>query len=570
MKLGLVLFTFFSELILAFDLKLVCLLEKMNLFLFNLALLVLFSRPASSQNFLDRRPFDCDRYLWNKIRNENFTFLFQGKHLFIILAEHLVMFREPTLTGSNEEPANLVIKKSFIVNVEDRLKQGIRGVLDQNNHNIYAIRSNSNGFKCHLIDFNELLREISENPCEKAGLNTTGLLDPEDTYCYSYFQKKPNLPKDAELDVFLKYRKKELVFENREGTSKFQKVIQLGYAVKKAAVDLHYENLVFEIDEEQNGQPVLHANQVKLKRSEKGKLIDFSYGLSYKMTLEDFLGCIRKLDSFDQVKGIFFHDHTVYLVLRQYYVMFEASLIDDRFEGVDENALYKNRSIYRISDYELDKIRFDESRRWVKTIGGEVHLSFNVVDIYNAVFSGKFVSLQRSAKIDRLECDKQTLEVAGDVFCFEEKQYYKMERINQVFAKTNNSKSYPISELFSRVKYFIYEEQNLLFIFNYVENKFIFMTDRYFFTIEHNQVRQIGDGKLVIYCDHVDALDFQENCLLEKCKTAKVKREKNNTYLIAIIVITLATVALSLLVYFFVHKRAPTWRHPSRAGQASK
>lgn len=538
----------------------------MSLIWFKLILLFLFSRSTVSQSFPDRKPLDCDRDLQKKVNNEQFTFLFQQKHLFIILSDYLIMFREPKFDDSNEKQASLLIKKPFIVKVDDRLHKGMRGVLDQNHQSIYTIRSSENGLRCHLIDFspNQLLREISENPCEKEGLNTTGLLDPNFDYVYSLVTQD-SIKKGPDLDIILKYRKNELVFENRDELSSFKKVIPLDYTVRKAAADLRYENIVFEIenDEKQNGRPVLHFNQVKLKRSEKTRLIDFSYEFSFKMPLDDFLGCIGPLDSYDHVKGIFFNKNIVYLVLRQFYVMFEASLIDDRFEGVTDEALYENRSVYRASDYQLDRIRFDESRKWVKTIGGEVYLSFYVQDTYKAVFSGELINLERSAKIDDLMCDKQTLEVSGDVFCFEEKHYQKMQRIDTTLSKSNSSRSYPISEMFSEVKEFVYEEQNLLFIFNYVDNNFIFMTDQYFFRIEHSRVHQVNNGRLVIRYDHLDLLDYQENCLLEKCKTPKIRRKKDNTYLISIIVLTLVIVALSLITFFFVYKRAPKWRSAS-------
>lgn len=537
----------------------------MNSLLFKLIVLFLIDRQISAQKFSDQKQFNCDADAAKAIRTDaEYGFFFNGKHLFIFLKNYLILFRQPTLAQEPDaKQISLQIRKPFFVYMHSRLYQGVKGVMDQNHEKFYSIRAGPNGFKCHLMDYSDLPAEINETKCDDRYLNTSGLLAPGDVYFYRYIREEGGLfevKKSEVLNVFLKYRKNELVFEDKDNSSNFRTVIKLDHTVTKAAVDLHYENITYEIGEEPGGRRMMYINQVTLKRSEKYRLIDFSYRFTYQIPLDDYFGCIRKLESYNQIFGIFFNDGTVYLVLSQYYVKFEASLIDDRFEGVEEGALYENRTAYRSTEYQINMIKFDQSRKWVKMLNGQVYLSFDSGQVYKAIYSGEYIALERTGSIVFLACATQTLEVGGHVFCFDEKRYRKMELVDKRLVIPEDSKSHSIGEMFSQVKGFSYGEQNLQFIFNYLEGKFIFMTDKYFFIIDDRKIYLGANGKLAFQYQREVQLDYQENCLMEKCRTPKNRREKSNSYLLSVIVITLSTVALTLLVYYLVYKRAPKSR----------
>lgn len=331
----------------------------------------------------------------------------------------------------------------------------------------------------------------------------------------------------------------------------------MNYTVTRAAVDLKYDYKLYEISEEPGRIRMVHVRQMILERSEKNKVIQFKIGSVYQMRLDDYLGCTRKLESYDQIKGIYYNDGTFYLVLAQFYVKFEAYLIDDRFEGIEEGALYENRTAYRSNEEQLPKIKFDQERKWVKMLEGANKLSFHSEQVYDVIYSGEMIELKQSDSFDFLGCATQTLEVDGQVFCFTERHYRKMKLTDKRLEIPEDSKAFAIAGMFSEVKDFSYEEQNLKFIFTYLEDKFVFMTDKYYFIVEYSMLSVGDDGKLTIRYQHESQLDYQENCLMEKCTTPRRPRAKKNSYLLSVIVITLSTVALTLLVYYFTHRRAP-------------
>ena len=232
-----------------------------------------------------------------------------------------------------------------------------------------------------------------------------------------------------------------------------------------------------------------------------------------EISLSELFNCRKPFKMLRQVKGLFYSDGVFYVFIDDYYLMAKG----------DEFVKYG--FFLRDQDYvnarRIDKI-FSMARpewlqtKWLKTLRNNSFLVLGKSTFaLRAREEAGSQQLEASSEVveDFSQCEQQTLEVEGRVFCFNKKIYYLLPDLNST-QQTEPEKEKNISSIFQPAGVQLDEE--LQFIFNYENNTFIMMTESEFFTLAYEQL--LLDEELNVAIRAGTELKRQKNCLFNVTK----------------------------------------------------
>lgn len=228
------------------------------------------------------------------------------------------------------------------------------------------------------------------------------------------------------------------------------------------------------------------------------------------------------------------------LVLNGFYFedqLFSTNAFDLKFE---------NEKIYK-------KIKFENlNRKWVKTIQNKVYLVPSDQDRFElSTNKNKLIIKQvNELNYDIINCLKQTLEIENEhLFCFNESIYFY----------ESSSKFFPIQNIFKNSSIEWLSNQKLKFIFNYKEEKVIFMTLTDIFVFEYSNFKVNSNQELIYESDeNVTQIknklfrNFITNAPTTKSKTDQIKFRK---YIIMFLTFVLMLLFLFLYYLILKHKQ---------------
>lgn len=264
-----------------------------------------------------------------------------------------------------------------------------------------------------------------------------------------------------------------------------------------------------------------------------------------------FQSCHVPYDDYSQLKGIYFSNDTFYIFISRFYLRIETDLVQTGFnltnDLYNENSLnlrFENNDIYKTIKYE------NLNRRWVKTFGAESYFVTSDVDHFKLIATKTELVIEKTNINDETikKCIKQTFYIVEtkDNYCFEETE----------FTHQMSNKKFLIKDIFKLNGSIEWtENQKLKFIFNYKEDKVVFLTATDLFVFTYQNFKVNSNKELTYLNDKNETIFTTLNCLFGRCKpepssidqtTPKNQFEPNNLNKMTSIVII-----LNLIVLFF-------------------
>lgn len=282
--------------------------------------------------------------------------------------------------------------------------------------------------------------------------------------------------------------------------------------------------------------------------------------------LDAFLGCHQKYENENQLKGFYYNDdlETFFVFVNHFYLQITEDLVKRGFKDIFVGDYMKNAKPLEFESYEVAKsVLFDDLlARWVR-IGGKAETQ---LILYDQAFtlSGNTSELMiksRALEPGIQQCQLQTLVVKNKVFCFGEKYYsmmneeaLRMYEIRLMFAKTS-----------------VYNaSQRMKFIFNYEENKVIFMTHTNFYVLHYSWFT-FDQYDQTLTLNPTEELVERKNCLFVQCEEptstttipvpSSTPKPENNSFawiktclIIVAVLLTLLIVSVFLFLQFSKNK----------------
>ena len=228
--------------------------------------------------------------------------------------------------------------------------------------------------------------------------------------------------------------------------------------------------------------PGNESNNESGRMSDNEIRIANEYTIQGGFTFDELLSCHAKFEREREPKGIFNDGKLVdfYIIIRRFFIRVEYDLVQTGFKMND--SMYEKAQNLKTKLFG-NKFELVESK-WVKTrrLGAYLVTSQKYVfDLDAEAFAANDFKQQETPNlIDR--CLYNTLVIAGKVFCFEEKHYwFFVSEVNlhddtgQMY--TPRKKLSKITDIFQNSPGIGYNAgQELKFIFNYLNDSFVFMT----------------------------------------------------------------------------------------------
>lgn len=235
--------------------------------------------------------------------------------------------------------------------------------------------------------------------------------------------------------------------------------------------------------------------------------------LEMTIQMEALLDCPRPHKYYADLKG-FYYDRqlrTFFIFIMHYYLQIGEDLVKNDFRLFGDGEYMKHAKSFEFESYEVAKsVLFDDSsEHWVRIAGkNETQLILYDQSFALSANSGGLVIKKRALNPAINRCQFQTLIVKNRVFCFERKYYYM---INETL------KMYAIQSMFSKTSIYYGFDDVMMFVFNYLEDKVIFMTYAKFYVIDYNSI-VFDELYLTLKLEPSDELVARENCFFVECE----------------------------------------------------
>ena len=291
------------------------------------------------------------------------------------------------------------------------------------------------------------------------------------------------------------------------------------------------------------------ANHIDVDQFEVKNRIGADHLVYYKFRLEEFFNCYNKES--DDLKGVYYGGEFYYLFIGHFYLEIKDSeLVENKFLLSDYD--YKRPKAFRFENDEVYKnVRYEDGyTKWIKITYDDTYLVLydQVFDINVDKAKHELFFIENTSMKHLVNCPKQTLNVEDNIFCFEEFNYYLLERTT---GNTNASKVYdlPIRDLFTDTMVTYEEGQSLQFIINYKEDMFIFLTETHQFEVAYASLT-ISSDKLKLSIKPDSFLRKRENCLFRKCSIMPISSSIKVWITLLILLIIIVIVLFSILVLY--------------------
>ena len=234
------------------------------------------------------------------------------------------------------------------------------------------------------------------------------------------------------------------------------------YQAKAIGKTTEFDNSLFEIDTENRIR--IHLPSIRGGQPYTSSIFKMSH----------FFGCHTRFESKEQVKGVLYIANRFYLFVNHYYIRF-----DDDQDLVDMRFKLENKHFEGGTDLELgEDFRFEKYRtKWVHSFLSTAYLS--VLDRSFKIWADqkgelKFDALEDPTLTRILQnCTRQLLNIDTYVFCFEEKEYYPVDKLDKEPAGriytyyTDLYPKLPIADLFTGSAVTWETNETLELIFNW-------------------------------------------------------------------------------------------------------
>lgn len=282
---------------------------------------------------------------------------------------------------------------------------------------------------------------------------------------------------------------------------------------------------------------------------------------------DELVSCITPFTNERQIKGIFYDKATrlFFIFIKRFYLKITEDLVQNGF--LLDNTVYANNAFnLEFENREIyDSIRFENlKRKWIKTCSNFVYfIPSSSSDLFVlSTIQNQSLMIKKITRSDyKLDCLLQTLIIDGHFYCFNELSYYNKDS-NKIL----------IQNIFESSSIRWTSDQKLKFIFNYKDNKVIFLTLTDLFVFEYTNFK-VKSNQEINYSVAKNDLIFQiQNCLINKCENSPTaqtylnKRRiglKNIPFLPILLILILIIILVLLSIIYCLIKRDKKKSHRS-------
>lgn len=248
-----------------------------------------------------------------------------------------------------------------------------------------------------------------------------------------------------------------------------------------------------------------------------------------------------------QIKGIFYDkvSKLFFIFIKRFYLKLEIDLISSQFYFDDK--LYETNAHYL--EFENDqiygKVKFENLKtKWIQNYLNEAFFipssesSFKLeINLdQNLLIKDQIVSNEIK------NCKKQIFLIHDSLYCFDD-NFYSFGT-NQKFLTHTIFEDSPV--IFN-------SEQNVHFIFNYLDNQTVFLTNTFLYIFDKNDFKINNSNKEITFSNHPNYRPIRiKNCLIAKCNKPEItvrkkEQEVQNFNLIELLALVLSIILLILL-----------------------
>lgn len=274
-------------------------------------------------------------------------------------------------------------------------------------------------------------------------------------------------------------------------------------------------------------------------------------------TFDELLSCHSPFRNQREVKGIYFDPGQVdfYIIIKRFFIRVQGDLVKTGFrldEQVYTNALNIKTQLYG-TFFELAE------SKWVKATRTKSYMvtslcttleseCMNAYDLTAEAFRiNNFTKTEESTNLI-VSCPYNTLNIDGKLFCFEEQHYYFFVAEVNLYTSgkyATSERLSRISDIFKNASHIGYNaKQELKFIFNYLNDSFVFMTASSLFVFSYEKFSVNENNEIVVNYASSERVPIFENNLFEN-----LERPSLLNYYIKLLILVLVILLVLLIIY---------------------
>lgn len=487
-----------------------------------------FVSQISSSN--DYRPFSCNYTELKKLEISHFFIHNQnGFNIYITTISKIIKFKAMTLEMENDVKSIkayqpfILERQEFSISEKKILGYTVfRNKTTYKQYEIYEIGDDL-VTKDELI-FNKNVPQFGQGHIEN--------LDPKlYTSKFKYVYQNRN-----ETFTFDYGRNRKLNVTIQLGDQLYKsKLFDLDYDVEYAAyfAEKKYAYL-YELD----GNQVMHLK--RFKYDDMKKKLDWNI-IQSSFNLASYLSCHKPFTESRQIKGILYKNSTFYLFVNRFYLELNEDIIHSNFLIAD--SYYKTAKDLKFDkESDIESIQFDMDKRWLMQKDDKNFFSLN--RLFELKFENDGIYLTETGTLTAFDlsyCD-HFIEIKNNFVCYNQIEYYPLK--NNSIDKRKN-----IKDLFNDFTNVIYDKDEILELIFYYNDKIIFMTRNYLYTMNKSQLN-IDNDKLSI-SQSKEPISKEINYLFHKSKDNMTKVQQNRQWNILVpVALILFFLSFSIFIYY--------------------
>lgn len=268
------------------------------------------------------------------------------------------------------------------------------------------------------------------------------------------------------------------------------------------------------------------------------------------IAMDELLNCHRKFRDPREVKGIFYEKESdfFYIFINRFFLKIEEDLVRTGFR-IDDRHYAKAYDLKFSSNYEFEIAR----TKWVKTLKQKSYLVTNKRNVFelnhDSMVKNYFTADEGYNQIEK--CAHQTLNIGKHVFCFDKQYYhYFMTNGDLVNSSTYRPARFKISNIFQDSSIHYRDDEELNFIFNYNQDKFvIMMTKTRLFVIDYSKFTTSNDWQIQLNYKPNEQVLVIKNYLFESYAPEESLVNLRSILSLFLISIVISIAILIVLIY---------------------